>query len=210
MRRRGPARRAGERAAAVDAYEVPLDAVRRFRAVHPEVDDDTVLSLVTAATRQWFRLLARDPAGGCALPSKAVADLWLEVARDEEPYARFCAEAFDGPMPFTGVPVMTDGVLADAAGLARTAAAARAVEPDAVGGLPVLFRVDAQVGVRDGRRYLATCGGGAECHPLPGSTCVAHLAGPTSRRPLLRRPPEATRASNQIPNPQVRGFTSGP
>jgi hypothetical protein len=42
-------------------------------------------------------------------------------------------------------------------------------------GLPLLFRVDAETGVPGGLRYLEDCGGGRQCYPAEGLTCLGHL-----------------------------------
>ena len=44
-------------------------------------------------------------------------------------------------------------------------------------GLPLLFRVDQELRVRDGNRYLADCGGRGECFPGSSLVCLQHLGG---------------------------------
>jgi hypothetical protein len=43
--------------------------------------------------------------------------------------------------------------------------------------LPLLFRVDGQLAVPGGRRYLVDCGGRGECFELRGTVCLQHLTG---------------------------------
>jgi hypothetical protein len=193
----------------VDAYEIPGDVLARFRSAHTEVDDDATLRVVSAAARQWFRLLAAAPAARLGLPSRAVADLWLESTRDGESYARFCSSAFGRVLPATPLTVPVGGCLPDGPDLVRTLRAARADEPAAPSGLPQLFRVDETVGIAGGRRYVASCGGGAECHRVPGRWCLTHLAGESGRPPPHRRHRPGERATNEIPNSQARTFPSG-
>jgi len=206
VRESGGRRRAAERVRAVDAHVVRGDVVARFRAMHPEVDDDAALSLVSQALRRWFRLLAADPGAQLALPSEAVASLWLETVRDEEPYALLCAQAFGRVLAFTPLGVPVDGALPDAARLARTLDRARA-DDDAP--IPLLFGVDEAVGIVGGRRYLAACGGGTQCHPVHGRWCLEHLTGASGRPPAGRRHRPLDRTTNEIPNSQVRTWPFG-
>jgi hypothetical protein len=52
--------RAARRVLAVDAYEFPSSVRQRLRRTHPDLDTEG-LALIEAATRQWFRILARRP-----------------------------------------------------------------------------------------------------------------------------------------------------
>jgi hypothetical protein len=49
--------------------------------------------------------------------------------------------------------------------------------------LPLLFRVDEDLRIQDGNRYLAGCGGRGECFEVRGMVCLQHLAGPGKKRP---------------------------
>jgi len=94
-----------------------------------------------------------------------------------------------------------DGVLLDAARLARTLDRARANDDAPI---PLLFGIDEAVGIVGGRRYLAACGGGTQCHPVPGRWCLEHLTGASGRPPAGRRHRPLDRTTNEIPNSQVR------
>jgi len=65
--------------------------------------------------------------------------------------------------------------------------------------LPLLFRIDRELDVSSGRRYLVDCGGRGECFGVAGVVCLQHLRGvdkPTtgpwggglSRRPAVGDP----------------------
>ena len=43
--------------------------------------------------------------------------------------------------------------------------------------LPLLFRVDREIGIAGGRTYLADCGGRGQCFPVSGAVCLQHLGG---------------------------------
>jgi len=192
---RGPwgRRGAAARVAAIDGYPVGEAVLERFGSAHPEVAAEDV-ALVVAATRQWFRVLAARPGGEPAVPSYAVAGLWAAMAADDETWAAFCVDVL-GAAPVHRAPPEA-GEESSSAGLAVTLAAARRDEPDAPGGLPLLFRIDAAVGVLNARRYLADCGGGTQCHPSPGVRCLVHLdgsGGPARRVKGRATPPEEFR-----------------
>jgi len=176
MLRHAGGRQAAARAAFVTTYDLPADVRRRFGEDQPEVDAAGRVA-VEAAARQWFRLLARDPGGNWALPSTAVSDLWEAMTRRRADYAAFCAGAFGRPLQHAPPPAGEGEAAGGLEGLARTLVAASKDEPYAPDGVPLLFRVDAATGVLNGRRYLATCGGGAECYPVPGLLCLRHLSG---------------------------------
>ncbi|MBL7256323.1 hypothetical protein [Paractinoplanes lichenicola] len=71
--------------------------------------------------------------------------------------------------------------------LAETFRLARQDENCAPGALPLLFRIDQQLAIPGGYRYLADCGGRGLCHDLPGTLCLMHLQG--NGRLIRRRPP---------------------
>jgi hypothetical protein len=63
------------------------------------------------------------------------------------------------------------------AGLATTLRLAQQDEGCGPQELPLLFRVDGQLAVAGGRRYLIDCGGRGECHEVRGTLCLQHLTG---------------------------------
>ncbi len=200
------------RVGAVDAYRLPAGVVERFRSEHPELHAEDG-ALVETALRQWFRVLARRPKQQFALPSRAVSDLWLALVLDEGAYRLFSQEAFGAYVPHRPPPTASDEGVADAAGLRRTLAAARQDEPDAPHGLPWVFRVDATVQVLNARRYVATCGGGAECHTVAGAVCLRHLGSDRLDRraydPRRDKPAARLKSSGQSPTGMGGGVSGG-
>jgi hypothetical protein len=206
-----------ERVAFVDGFTFPVGVRGRFAAVRPGLTE-AQLGVVEAAARQWFRLFARHPRGARSLPSVLVTDWWREFIRHEREYADFTASAVGRPLPFaestgsavgrplpfaesTGSAVgrplpfaesTASGVAPAGRALAVTYRQAQADEP---GGLPLLFRVDKELNVADGRHYVPDCGGRGQCWPVPGATCLQHLdgvgSGPVGRGRFRRPPPPA-------------------
>jgi hypothetical protein len=165
-------RRAAARLAVVDGCRFSAGARHRFSLAHRDLDTYAV-TRVQDACRQWFRLHARRPAAALAMPSVVADDLWREMERDTSDYAEFCDAAFGRPFPRPAA------AGADRpARLATTFRLAQADEQCRPPALPLLFRIDRELGTPGGVHYLADCGGGPEvCHHLPGATCLRHIGG---------------------------------
>jgi hypothetical protein len=146
------------RLAAVDTFVFPAGV--RFA-----LDLDTAqFAVAETAARQWFRLAARHPKATMSMPSAVVDKLWLALTRHERDYQELTRAVVGRDFPYSA----TTGTLA------ATYRFARADEP---GGMPLLFRIDKQLGVTGGRHYIADCGGRGECFPVRGATCLQHLTG---------------------------------
>lgn len=171
--------RTARRVRAVDAYEFPSSVRQRLRRTHPCLDTEGG-ALVEAATRQWFRILARRPIDRLRLsmPSTLADDMWHEFLLHTRDYAAFCDTAFGRFLHHVPESAMTpeEAVPSYSSRLLATLRLARADEnnPSA---LPVLFRVDHEAGLQDARRYILRCDGQDEC--CAASTvdlvCLHHL-----------------------------------
>jgi hypothetical protein len=171
-------RRSAQRLAVIDDYRFEAGVRHRFATEHNGLGAAEVV-LVQDAARQWFRLAVRHPKAKLSMPSVVVDDLWHEMVLDTRDYAAFCDAAFGHFLHHTPESAMTPAAAAGnrTARLAETFHFAQQDEtcPPAV--LPLLFRVDQELKVKGGRRYLADCGGRGECYELAGATCLQHLAG---------------------------------
>jgi len=167
-------RRTAQRLAVVGGYLFPAGVRHRFSVTHGDLDTAAVARVEDAA-RQWFRLAARHPRAEMSMPSVVVDDLWREMVRDTRGYAEFCRAAFRRPLPRPPEPAANRP-----ARLATTFRLARADESGPPDALPLLFRIDRELGVAGGGRYLADCGGRTVCHEMPGATCLAHVTGISS------------------------------
>jgi len=150
---------------------------QRFALEHAQLAGDD-LTLVEAAARQWFRLAARHPRAQLSMPSALVDDLWRELVRDTRGYATFCDAAFGRFLPHEAKPAMgaADATADRTTRLRHTLDLARQDEGCGARGIPLLFRVDAQLGF-DGAGYVADCGGHGECYEASGTVCLQHLTG---------------------------------
>ncbi|MBQ1019948.1 hypothetical protein KBX71_19060 [Micromonospora sp. D93] len=173
--------RTPRRLRAVSELRFPASGRQHLRNRYPHLSDDDIL-LVETAARQWFRIIARQPNAKLSMPSVVVDDLWQELTLHERDYATFCDAAFGRP---PHQPRSAPG--GDAADdnrrplLLTTLSYGRRDEGCGPNGLPLLFRVDQELQIHDGNRYLADCGGRGECFPVSGRVCLQHLAGPGKR-----------------------------
>jgi hypothetical protein len=160
---------------AVNAFELPSGVRQRFALQHEEMRTEEVRA-VEAATRQWFRVVARRPKARLSMPSVAVSDLWHELVLHTGEYAAFCKSAFGRFLPHDPVSAITSTGARSTLLLATLDLARRdeGCDPDQ---LPLLFRVDREIGIAGGRTYLADCGGRGQCFPVSGAVCLQHLSG---------------------------------
>jgi hypothetical protein len=165
-------RRTARRLAVVGGYSFPAGVRHRFSLAHGDLDPAAV-ALAQSACRQWFRLAARHPSAHLSMPSVVVGDLWQEMIRDTRDYAEFCAAAFGHLFPRP-----PEAGADRPSRLATTFRLAQEDENSRPEALPLLFRVDRELGVPGGAYYLADCGGGPDvCHEMPGATCLRHVTG---------------------------------
>jgi hypothetical protein len=171
------------RVAVVDAYQFPGRVRQRFAFTHEDMTPENVRK-VEAATRQWFRLAARHPKAKLSMPSMAVDSMWHEMTLHAREYAEFCDQAFGRLLHHVPESSMSPEV-ADASRARTLQATLRLAQEDErceSHRLPLLFRVDREVGVAGGRRYLADCGGRGECFEMADALCVQHVAGLERKR----------------------------
>lgn len=176
LRRLAPGASAAQ-LAAIDAYTPSSGVLHSFRRAHPSLTDAQV-EQVAAGLRQWFRLHARAGSGSLAMPSRVVDDLWHAFMLHTREYADFCTATLGRFLHHTP----EAGMAAAAAlhnerqGLAHTLELALKDEGLPTGQLPLLFRLDQELGVEDGRHYLPSCGSATPaCLTPAGATCLAHL-----------------------------------
>ncbi|MFJ6150743.1 glycine-rich domain-containing protein [Micromonospora profundi] len=174
--------RTSHRLRAVDDLQFPASGRQRLRNQFPHLSDDDI-HLVESATRQWFRLVVRHSDTKVTMPSVAVDVLWQEMTLHAQDYAAFCDAAFGSLLHHRPRSAASAGAVdVDRIPLLlATLSHSRRDEDCGPTGLPLLFRVDQEVGVPQGNRYLADCGGRGECFPGAGLLCLQHLGGPGKR-----------------------------
>jgi hypothetical protein len=179
-------RRSARRVAVVDDLRFPTGGRQRLLNQHGHLSGDDI-HLVEAATRQWFRLVARHPRARLVMPSLVADALWQELAFHARDYAVFCDAAFGRPLTHPPRQAVSADITGSkrAASLLATLGHARRDEGTSQTGLPLLFHLDEDLRIRDGNRYLADCGGRGECFHVPGMICLRHVGG-SGKRPRAR------------------------
>lgn len=174
--------RTPRRLRAVSDLQFPASGRHHLRNRYPHLSDDDIV-LVETATRQWFRIIARQPNAKLSMPSVVVDDLWQELTLHARDYATFCDAAFGRATHHRPTSAASGDTTAADRGplLLATLGHGRRDEGCGPTGLPLLFRVDQELDIQDGNRYLADCGGRGECFPVSGRVCLQHLAGPGKR-----------------------------
>jgi hypothetical protein len=171
-----------DRVAIVDAYRFPSSIRQRFSLEHRDLGSAEI-EAVEAATRQWFRLAARHPRAKLSMPSVIVDDYWHEFVLHTRDYSEFCDTGLGRFMHHVPESAMSTAEAAANHGSTLRSTLKLAQEDEGVEAtrLPRLFRVDRDLAIAGGRRYLADCGGRGVCYGLKDSVCLQHVDGPGKR-----------------------------
>jgi len=144
-----------ERLQVIRQHVFPASLLRKLRDHHPQLDEKDSF-LVARALRQYFLIHAQmGPQALIGMPSKVVDDLWHEFILDTRAYAAFCDRAFGHffhHVPASSTPRGTD---IDASLRCTWVMACREenINPDRPLRLPLLFAIDAKLGIEAGQSY---------------------------------------------------------
>ncbi|WP_139586546.1 hypothetical protein [Micromonospora orduensis] len=139
------------------------------------------------------------------MPSVVVDDLWQQLTLHTRDYAAFCEAAFGRHLHHEPRPTTSGDTTNATRGsqLLATLSHGRRDEGCGPSDLPLLFRLDQELHVHDGNRYLVDCGGRGECFPVANRICLQHLAGPG-------RPPRPRGIRGDLPfNDGRHGYAGG-
>ena len=115
--------------------------------------------LVARALRQFFLAHLKSGRQFVAMPSQITDDLWHEFILYTRHYQQFCRQAFGRFMHHTPAVVLATAQR-DNTGLRRTwwhACKDENINPRKPTRLPLLFALDAKLGIADGFRYAPDC-----------------------------------------------------
>lgn len=115
--------------------------------------------LVARALRQFFLAHLKSGRKFVAMPSQIADDLWHEFILYTRHYQMFCNKAFGRYMHHTPAVALAPGQR-DNAGLRRTwwhACVEENINPKKATRLPLLFALDAKLGIADGFVYALNC-----------------------------------------------------
>jgi hypothetical protein len=138
---------------------LPKGLFERLRKHHPELTPKDC-QLVANGLRQFFLTHLKSGRQHVAMPSQVVDDLWHEFILYTKNYDAFCARAFGRFLHHTPAVVLTKSKQNNG-GLRRCwwyACREEHINPRAATRLPLLFAIDAKLGIKDGFHYVADCG----------------------------------------------------
>ncbi len=142
----------------LEAYRLPDAVLVRFDSKHPELSADQ-RALVLQGLRQYFQICLRARRKFVSMPSQVVDDLWHEFILFTRNYQHFCGKAFGRYLHHTPVEAMAAPTKATA-GIRRTwyhACRMEGINPRQPNRLPLLFALDAELGIANGFFYTLNC-----------------------------------------------------
>lgn len=139
-------------------YVLPDVVLARFREKHAGLSRAQE-GRVREALFQYFHICQRARGKFVSMPSQVVDDLWHDFILFTRHYERFCDRAFGRFLHHTPVEAMTTPTLATE-GIRRTwlhACRLEVIDPKQPARLPLLFALDAELGISNGFHYTLNC-----------------------------------------------------
>src|SRR5512135_3332900 len=159
----------------LEQFRMPDAVLGRFRQKHPDLSSAQE-TLVREGLQQYFQICQRARGKFVSMPSQVVDDLWHDFILFTRHYRHFCAKAFGRFLHHTPVEAMATPQLATA-GIRRTwfhACRIEGIDPKQPSRLPLLFALDAQLGIANGFFYSLNC---ATAATSSGNTFCASSIG---------------------------------
>jgi hypothetical protein len=163
----------------IDTYRFPPGIRARVRKRYPHLSEAD-LDRVFIAMATWFHLSHRAGRKPLAMPSQVVDAAWHEFILFTRNYRDFCRKALGRFLHHTPAEAMRTPTEAQE-GIRRAwrlSCAREGIDPRAPARLPLLFALDAELGIADGFRYALHCAGalGAQRAADGSATyCGAHI-----------------------------------
>lgn len=139
-------------------YQLPDAVLKRFQAKRMELTDGQRRE-VQEGLRQYFQVCQRARGKFVSMPSQVVDDLWHEFILFTRNYENFCQKALGRYLHHTPVEAMS-GPTQATDGIRRTwfhACRTEGINPKQPERLPLLFALDAQLGIANGFFYNLNC-----------------------------------------------------
>ena len=150
--------------ALVQDYAFPAFLKQKLMRAHPQLSDAAARD-VERGLRQFFGASARAQGRFVAMPSKVVDTLWHEFILHTRGYEAFCRQAFGRMLHHTPAEALPSAAHARASaqreGLRRAwywACRDEGIDPRQPSRLPLLFALDATLGIAGGYVYALDCG----------------------------------------------------
>ncbi len=151
--------REARRAEYIRNYTLPKGLFERLRKRRPELSLKDC-QLVSQGLRQFFLVYLKGGRRFVSMPSQVVDDLWHEFILYTRNYEQFCGRAFGRFLHHTPAVVLSPDKQNNE-GLRRSwwhACREENINPAKPTRLPLLFALDAKLGIGDGFRYVPDCG----------------------------------------------------
>jgi hypothetical protein len=158
------------------AFRLPSGVKERMKLKHPELSDEQH-ALVRQGLQQYFRICAAANGKFVSMPSQVVDDLWHEFILFTRLYQNFCDRALGRYLHHTPAEAMpTPNTATEGIRRAwRLACREEGINPDKPDRLPLLFALDAQLGIAGGFVYVLNCQNAATSSS--GSFCASDIGG---------------------------------
>jgi hypothetical protein len=146
------------RAQFIRSYPFPVGLLERLGRRRPELSFKD-RQLASRGLRQFFLAYLQGGRRFVSMPSQIADDLWHEFILYTRHYQVFCRKAFGGMLHHTPA-VVLGAERRNNEGLRRVwwhACREENIDPRKPTRLPLLFALDAKLGIADGFRYTADC-----------------------------------------------------
>lgn len=150
--------RALKREAYIRAFVLPAGLFEKLRKHHPQLSLKDC-QLVAHGLRQFFLAHLKSGRQFVAMPSQVADDMWHEFILYTRNYQAFCKQAFGQFFHHTPAVMLGQARMSNA-GLRRCwhyVCKEETINPRAPTRLPLLFVLDAKLGIANGFRYVAAC-----------------------------------------------------
>ena len=147
------------RDAFIRSFALPHGLFDKLRRHHPHLTLKEC-QLVSHGLRQFFLAHLKSGRQHVSMPSQVADDLWHEFILYTRNYQAFCQQAFGRFFHHTPAAVLAGGRARSNAGLRRCwwqVCREENIDPRAPTRLPLLFALDAKLGIANGFRYVADC-----------------------------------------------------
>lgn len=170
-------RRKQARGGFIDEFNFPVGVRERVRKRYPQLTD-AQLERVMLGLTTWFQLSNTAGRATLSMPSQAVDAAWHEFILFTRNYRSFCSRALGRFLHHTPAEAMRTPTEAHE-GIRRAwrlSCARESIDPRTPTRLPLLFALDADLGIADGFRYALDCGAMMAQRHADGTTyCASHI-----------------------------------
>ncbi len=155
----------------IDHYRFPARVTAKVRQQYPHLTDQQVEQVITGL-REYFHVCNAAGAAMVAMPSQVVDVAWHEFILFTRQYQQFCNAALGRFLHHTPAEAMESPTRAQN-GIRRAwriACIREGIRPKDADRLPLLFALDAELGIEDGFHYSLNCQGRKDSH-----YCASHI-----------------------------------